>query len=604
MSEPKTETPPRWDMTPIFPSLDSREFGEAFESFAEKVSAMEALFDRYRVGGGDFAEINDDLVSGFEEVVELLNDVNDHHRMIHSYVRAFVSTNTKDDLAKARSSEVERLGTALEKLQNRFEAWMGSIDVQKLIESSKVAAEHSFAIRRQHEGSRYRMNPEQENLYVELRVTGGNAWAKLHGQIASQVRARVRMPDGTVEELPMSTVSRGLARNPDEAVRRAAFEAEIEAWETVAVPVAAALNGIKGEVNTVTELRGWADPLEPSLFQNNVDRETFEAMQSACVESFPDFRRYLEGKAKVLGKKTLSWWDLNAPVGGEDGRKQWSYSEAGEFVRTHFREYSDRLAAFAERAFAEGWIDAESRVGKVDGAFCMGVRGEESRVLTNYEPSFHIVHSLAHELGHAYHNMNLARRTALNRRTPMALAETASTFCQTIVTQAALQTASDSERLTLLEKDLQEACQCIVDIYSRFLFETRVFGQRKKRELSVDEFKSLMLEAQEEAYGKALEPASLHGYMWAVKPHYYSDSSYYNWPYAFGLLFGLGLYTLYLEDPDEFRGGYDDLLSSTGLEDAATLTARFGFDITSIEFWRSSLDQLRGRIAEFLVLIG
>jgi oligoendopeptidase F len=223
----------------------------------------------------------------------------------------------------------------------------------------------------------------------------------------------------------------------------------------------------------------------------------------------------------------------------------------------------------------------------------------------NFKPSFGSMQTMAHELGHAYHNLNLARRTPLQRHTPMALAETASIFCETIVTHAALAIASPAEQLSILEDDLQGACQVVVDIHSRFLFERGLFDRRRQRELSVDELNALMLESQRATYGDGLDASTLHPYMWAVKGHYYSTGrSYYNWPYTFGLLFGLGLYAVYQDEPNQFRAGYDDLLSSTGLDNAAGLARRFDIDIRSADFWRASLDIIRRNIDRFERLAG
>jgi pepF/M3 family oligoendopeptidase len=325
-------------------------------------------------------------------------------------------------------------------------------------------------------------------------------------------------------------------------------------------------------------------------------------MHEACRESFPDFRRYLRAKARLLGQEALPWWDLFAPVGGESGSRHWAFDEAAEFVTAQFGTYSNRLSGLVQRAVQERWVDAEPRDGKVDGAFCMGVRRDESRVLMNYEPSFNSVQTLAHELGHAYHNVNLATCTPMQRETPMALAETASIFCQTIVVNAALERASGAEKLALLEGTLQDSCQVVVDIHSRFLFEQQVFAHRAKRELSAGEFNALMLQAQRETYGDGLQPEALHQYMWAMKPHYYI-ANFYNWPYTFGLLFGLGLYARYREDPARFRAGYDDLLASTGRESAADLGQRFGIDIRTPAFWRTSLDVCREQVREFEALV-
>jgi pepF/M3 family oligoendopeptidase len=575
-----TGTLPHWDMSQFFPGLDSPELEADLAAVSRQIAALRASIDGLVPGDG----------TGFDAVADGLNALLDRVRLVRAFVVAFIATDSRNDLAQARYSELHRDMVELTKLEVRFEAWIGSVDVEGLLAASPVAREHEFAVRRAALEAKHQMSAAEEDLAASLQPTGGGAWTRLHGNVTSRLVATV---DG--RELPMSAV-RGLATDPDAGTRRTAYEAELRAWESVEVPLAAALNSIKGEDNVLNARRGWSDSIEPALFANNVDRDTLRAMQDAVAESFPGFRRYLRAKAAALQKSSLPWWDMFAPV-GEDTRR-WTWDDAHEFVVRQFGTYSDRLAGLADRAFRESWIDAEPRVGKRDGAFCMSIRSLESRVMSNYEWTFSSVSTLAHELGHAYHNMNLAQRTPLNRRTPMALAETASIFCQTIVTNAMLAEASPDERLSILETDLRNACQVVVDIHSRFLFEKFVVEGRERRELSVTELKDAMLDAQRQTYGEGLDPDALHPYMWAVKGHYYG-ASYYNWPYTFGLLFGVGLYERYREDPDGFRTGYDDLLSSTGLADAPTLASRFGIDVRSVEFWRSSLGQIARRIDEY-----
>ena len=270
-----------------------------------------------------------------------------------------------------------------------------------------------------------------------------------------------------------------------------------------------------------------------------------------------------------------------------------------KFVEDGFRSYSDKLADFAVRSFEENWHDVSPRLGKRDGAFCSGVRADESRMLHNYKESFGSVSTLAHELGHAYHNLCLKDRTPSQKSTPMTLAETASIFCETIIKRRAIQETSGQQRLAILEASLQGACQVVVDITSRFRFESAVIEARKNRELSPRELCEAMLDAQRATYGDGLNPDCLHPYMWAVKPHYYSYRAFYNYPYMFGLLFALGLYNVYQESPSGFHERYDDLLSSTGMDMAVNLTNRFGIDITSKEFWSGSLSVLQQDIDTF-----
>jgi pepF/M3 family oligoendopeptidase len=590
---------PYWDLTTIYPGIDSSAFANDFSRVIDDIDQLAQLFDAYGIGEQPATALNDQTVTAFDIVIEHYNRLLEASRTLSAYLVCLVSTNSQDTLAQAKLSELQQSSVRLAQLGTRFTAWIGSLDVENLIARSPLAGEHAFMLRKAKIRAAHLMTPGEETLAAELNPSSGNAWSRLHGDLTSQLTVELEL-SGQQQELPMSMV-RNLAFDPNRDSRKRAYEAELAAWERVSVPLAAALNSIKGQVNTLTKRRGWESPLEASLFDNNMDRETLDAMLEAARESFPSFRSYLHAKARVLGLHRLAWYDLNAPISQEE--RVWQYDEARVFIIEQFATYSTRLSDFAARAFREQWIDAEPRTGKRDGAFCILVRGDQSRVMANYKSAFGGVSTLAHELGHGYHNFNLAGRTMLQRATPAALAETASTFCETIIRQAALQTVGPQEQIAILEASLQGSTQVVVDITSRLLFEQHVFEARRKRELSIEELNDLMLEAQRETYGDGLDASALHPYMWAVKQHYYSSGlSFYNYPYMFGLLFGLGLYARYSQEPEAFRKGYDDLLSSTGLADAATLAGRFGIDIHSPDFWRGSLDVIRSDIERFEML--
>ncbi|WP_045234324.1 M3 family oligoendopeptidase [Deinococcus pimensis] len=583
---------PRWDTASLFPSLSSPEFTSAFETVCEGVSALVGTYDELgvRAGGG-----GENAAARLDRVITETNALHERLGEVRAYIQAFVTTDSRDAEAQARASELQVRTVALGQLGTRLEAWVGGLGgvLDEVISSSDVARAHEYALRRAEEGARHQMSPAEEELANLLRLSGGGAWSKLHGNVTSQMLVEFRG-----ERLPMSAI-RNLASDADAATRREAYEAELAAWSSVEVPLAAALNGIKGELNVVNRRRGYRDAVEPTLPQNAIDAATLAAMQAAVEESLPDFRRYFRAKARLLGHERLPFHDLFAPM-GTSGRA-WSYDEAKTFVVEQFSTYSEKLGAFAGRAFREDWIDVPPAPGKRDGAFCMSWSGDASRILMNYEPSLDSVSTLAHELGHAYHNLCLAEagRTPLQRALPMTLAETASIFCETIAVNAALAGAEGDEKLYILETQLQGHAQVVVDIHSRFLFEKSVFEGREKRDLSAGELGDLMLAAQRATYGDGLSD-DLHPYMWAVKGHYYMPQrSFYNYPYTFGLLFGLGLYAVFQRDPEAFRAGYDDLLASTGMADAAELGARFGIDVRDAAFWRASLDVIRANIDEY-----
>ncbi len=596
----KPDTLPHWDMNPIYPGLDTPAFKADFEATLQAIEELTTQFDtRAIMLREEPLAVDEETVTIFEAILEKFNRVRAEMHTLYAYVVCHIATDSRNETAQARMSEMQQAFVRFAKLQTRLTAWIGSLeDVDALIEASPLAREHAYALHKAAIQAEHLMPPAEEALAADLHLTGSAAWAKLYNNVTSQITVTLEQ-NGEDQMLPITAV-RNLAFDVDRDVRRRAYEAELDAWETHAVPVAAALNSIKGQMLTLSEKRGWDSPLDVALYNNNIDRKTLDAMLDAARAFFPELRRYLKAKARALGLPKLAWYDLFAPVG--ESERAWHFEESREFIVRQFGTYADGLAALAERAFTEGWIDAEPRDGKRGGAFCIWLRNDESRVLANYKSAYGGLSTLAHELGHAYHNLRRADCTYLQRQTPMTLAETASTFCETIVREAALQQADVQEQLLILEASLQHDLQVTIDITSRFLFEQRVFEQRKVRELAASEFCTLMLEAQRETYGDGLNQERLHPYMWAVKPHYYS-STFYNFPYMFGHLFSLGLYARYQADPEGFKTAYDALLSQTGIADAATLAERFEIDVRTPDFWKDSLEIIQQNVDRFVALV-
>lgn len=590
---------PRWSVTDVHASLDARSFVASLERLRADVSRLEALLDEHGIRELDTRPPTEDDGRAADAVIDAYNTTAEQLDVLDAYVYATVSTDSRNERAQSLLSELEVLEARLRPLLARLADWVRSLDPAALAALSERAREHEAPLRRLAERAEHQMSEAEEGLYAELSTTGSSAWSRLQRDVTSQLSAEVHLPDGTSPRLPMPAV-RGLATHGDPAVRRAAYEAELEAWPQVAIACAAALNGVKGEAIAVNRRRGWSSALEAALFANAVSPATFDALQSAVVASLPDFRRWMRAKARLHGHDGgLPWWDLVAPLPIAPAELSWD--EGIGIVRDAFATYSPALAGLVDRALAECWIDAEPRDGKTGGAFCMPFVDDRSLVLLNWSGSVESAQTAAHELGHAYHNTQLARRTPLQRRLPMALAETASIFCETLMVEAGLARRSGPERLALLDVDLVGATQVVVDIHSRFLFETEVFARRQRRTLGVGELDELMLECQATAYGDGLDSSARHRHMWVLKPHYYG-SHYYNWPYTYGLLFGLGLFAQYRDDPDRFRAGYDDLLSRAGMASAEELAGAFGLDVTDEGFWTTSLDVLRARMADYEAL--
>ena len=584
-------TPPRWDLTNIFPSLESTEFTAAFGQLKTKIADLGDYFDEV-VTKADAKTPPKELGHILGEVVDRFNDTYLLNNTVGSYVAFHVDTNSHDKVAKRIESEYEQAAVPLRKLGVRFTAWLGRIApaLDGALPHHPSALAHAFNLKEAAEQSKYLMTEELEGLAAELTLSGGNAWGKLMGTVTSQLTVDFEL-DGQTQKLPMPALI-NLRTHADGDVRRRAYEAENKAWDSVRETLAATLNGVKGEVVTLNKRRGRPDALHSAIEKARIDHPTLDAMLAAMKDSFPLFRKYFNHKAKLLGKDKLAWYDLYAPVGSGGGSV--TYEEARDFVLEHFKNFSPELSAFAQRAFQKNWLDAEMREGKRAGGYCAGVESlKESRIFVNFDGSADQISTIAHELGHAFHNECAYQqdKTILQQDTPMTLAETASTFCETIVTEARLKKVKDpQEELAILEGHLNGASQVIVDIYSRFLFEKEVFERREKSELSADDFCEIMERAQKATFGDGLDENLLQKYMWTWKPHYYSTGiSFYNFPYAFGLLFGTGLYAIFKERGDAFVQDYKNLLASTGEATAADLADRFGIDIRKKKFWADSI---------------
>lgn len=597
-------TPPRWDLSNVYSGLESPALQKDIEWVKDEAESIKKFYQDELIRL-DTSSSKEGINQAISTMVDKLNTLMVKAGTINAFLHSYIATDSFNKQAARMGSQFDQVMVSIQKVNVLLEAWVGQFKdiLPEVFAIGNSAGEHAFPITEMAEQSQYLMSEKEEILTSELSLSGSRAWGKLQGVVTSQKTVAFEL-DGETKTLPMPALI-NLHAHPDEEVRKRAYEAEMDAWESVKEPLAASMNGIKGWVNTLNDHRGRKDALHQPLDQARIDRETLDAMMDAMEDSFPVFRSYFKAKAARFGQEALPWWNVFAPTGALE--KEYTFDDARDFILKHFGNFSEELQDFAKNAFENNWIDAEQRSGKRGGAFCMSVPGvKESRIMCNFDGSLDQVMTIAHELGHGYHNFNMyqADKTPLQRQTPMTMAETASIMCETIVFNAVMDTITDpQEELALLETALIGDSQVIVDIYSRFLFEKEVFERRKKAELSADELCEIMEDAQAKTYGEGLDPEFRHKFMWTWKPHYYSAGlSFYNFPYAFGMLFGIGLYAIYKQRGDAFIQDYKRLLSSTGEAPAAELAARFGIDIRSKKFWEDSLAVIAKRIDRYCEL--
>ena len=557
---------PKWDLESIYPSVTSPLFEDDINAIYQKAEELKSKS----------ADKNSSILS----ILSLYDEMADIVENVGSYVYTSFSVNTTDRDVLAAMGKAEKAQTAASDASTVMVHYLS----QRTDEFSSPELEpYALFLKEVKTEAEHMMSLEEEALANEMLQVSASAWSRLQ----ESVTASIHDGDKTLTQL------RGLAMDSDRSVRKDAYEREVKILADNKTAIAAALNGVKGTALLLEKRRGWKDPLDRSCNTARISRKALSALIEALEESLPIFRDYLKTKAKLLGLERLEWYDMFAPVG--DASMSFTFEEAKALIIDAYSSFSPEVGEFIKNALDSHWVDPEAHEGKIGGAYDIFFpKKKESRVMMNWEGTYDSVSTLAHELGHAYHDSVVKNYPSSQRSYPMTLAETASIFGETVIFQEVLKKADKDQQLSLIEAYVQGACQVCVDILSRFYFERSAFEARKDGEVTADDFSAMMLKAQEDTYGDGL--GVKHQYMWAVKGHYYNEGfSFYNYPYAFGQLFALGLFASKDSVPD-FPKHYKEVLSMTGRFEAKEVAAAAGCDIEDKEFWKKGISVIAGYI--------
>ena len=578
-----------WNLDPIYKGFDDPAFGEdmqALKELVEKIQAMAAQLPQM------------EHLQGLKQGIALQEQFSDLVSKLAGYASLRQAANTRDPEAGSRMGQVMQLYSGVAAPFAAWKDWASKIDnLQELVAGDEELKDYTFLFKNLAESSKYLLSGMGEAIMAKMGLSGGNAWSDMQQYLTSTVPVTYRGKTTNLSSI------RNLAYDADAQVRKDAYEAELACYDRIKDPVAYALNSIKLETISDCQLRGYESPLERTLKHSDMKRETLDAMLGAMDEYLPKFWQYLKAKGKALGhEKGLPWYDMFAPMGKTSTK--FTAEAARDYLVGLFAEFDKELSEMVAKAFDEAWIDFYPRDGKAGGAFCAGVEClGESRILTNFDGMFGDVVTLAHELGHAFHNQCIRDHRPLNHDYSMPLAETASTFNECIVMASAIEKAADKdEKIALIESQLQDATQIICDIYSRYRFESMVFANREFQFMNADTLCGFMTEAQKQSYGDGLDNDVMHPYMWVCKSHYYGPT-FYNFPYAFGGLFARGLYAQYEKEGESFVPKYKKLLYTTTIATAEDTAKVADIDLTDKNFWRGALQTIADQINLFCRLV-
>jgi oligoendopeptidase F len=586
-----------WDLESIFrDGSHSAEFNQYLQEIKSQINDFEQNLgnwpDRFTL-----MHSNDLFVT-----LERISSITMKIEQAGSFIGCLQAQNTSDTQANLLRSKLTTISTAFSKSMLTFEQRLGDIEQDvwdKLFADSRFK-ELIYVLNEMRNQTKERLSVDKEQLIQGLSADGYFGWEQLYDLLV----AKIQIP--FVEDGQRKTLSVGQAANkfadPDRGVRKQLFENWENAWGTQADVFAETLNRLAGFRLNVYEERGWNDPLKEPLALNRMKKETLETMWQVISENKQLLVTYLKRKAEIIGVDKLSWYDVEAPIG--KANTEVTYQEGSEFILKQFRQFGPILTEFTKSAFEQQWIEAEDRPGKAPGGFCTSFpESQQSRIFMTFSGTPSNVSTLAHELGHAFHSFAMEDIHPLNCQYAMNVAETASTFAEMIVADAAVKQAKDKEeRLALLEDKLQRSVALLMNIHARFLFETAFYEERKQGYVSSERLSELMVKAQKEAYCDSLE--DYHPHFWASKLHFFiTDVPFYNFPYTFGFLFSLGIYAKALEEGEAFEKQYIALLKDTGSMTVEELAAKhLSVDLTKREFWEKAVMMAVSDVEEFMEL--
>lgn len=524
----------------------------------------------------------------FAPYQELLEEIHE----AGSLILCLSSTDTSDTRATQAEAKYNTISASLDSISQKIDALLLELSEKEFQELLKKESSIAFALQEKKNLAKEKMPLEKELLANDLSISGHAAYTTLYYSFMGNISFPMQG-----EKTNLSRLEK-LFSHSDRAIRKEAFaslEQELSHHEAI---FAQLLNNIVDFRLTLYKQRGWKSYLHDTLSKNRIQESTLTTMWDVVSKNKAPLVQYMESKAKLLGLKKLSWCDIDAPLGSlEESKIPWDVGCKN--ILEQFGRVSPRLAHFSEKALKEGWVDVKPGDKKRAGGFCTGIPLlKESRILMTYTDTFDSQSTLAHELGHAFHSHVIYDKPPLLQNYPMNIAEAASTMCEMIVADSALKNAtSPKQKLLLLDDKITSYLAFNMNLHSRFLFDTAFHNKRQKGYLTPDEINTLMIEAQKTAYSDALESYLPH--FWCYKMHFYfTDVTFYNWPYTFGYLFSLGTYNLLLNN--DFENRYIALLKDSGSMSVEELAQKhLGANLQKPEFWQGAINLLNANIQEF-----
>ncbi|EMQ2878050.1 M3 family oligoendopeptidase [Vibrio navarrensis] len=589
-------TAPSWDLTIAYADLNDERIEQDIELIEQCIKLLKTQASQKEV-----VSVMQNAIVTKEAAGRLLST-------IYTFANCHTSVDVTHAEAKALVGRMAKLSSEMDQAFSPYELALMHADddfiVDVLESDNPDVASQAFAIAQLRKLADQSLSVEQEQLLSAMAVDGRDGWGRLYDNLTGTLKVNLKLPDGQEQTLGFSQAA-AILYGSDFARQESAWRGIQQAMATHRETFAAILNALSGWRLTEYQKRSHQRDihfLEPSLYSSRIQPQTLDTMISVTRQNRHVGQKAGVLMAKVHGLNEMKPWNHLAAMPAFSGEaKVYSFEEAIEVIRAAFAQVDPEMATFVDMMVENGWIDAAPGDNKRLGAYCTKLAATRTPlVFMTWAGSRSDLMTLAHELGHAFHNWVMRDMPLCQTRYPMTLAETASIFAENIVQDYLIAKAqSDEEKLEMLWEELSSALALMINIPVRYEFEKAFYQQRSDGELSADELCALMSSTWQEWYGEAMSESD--PYFWASKLHFsISDISFYNYPYLFGYLFSKGIYAQRSEKGEQFYQDYVSLLRDTGSMMAeAVVFQHLAMDLTQDEFWQKSIDLISAKVDEF-----
>jgi oligoendopeptidase F len=610
--------PQIWDNRHFFSSTDDPAIATTVEALKADVdslktaclpfsSALEQLETSGAITPADYPTLTDQIRTIYQQhkqVIERLSNV-------RTYISTALSTDTQDASANSWMPKLQKLSADLAEAMTPFNIFLLRADepfITALL-ADPALSESAFNLRHRRQLSDQLLSVAEEQLITALATSGLHAWGNLYDELAGTLKCDIQG-----DQMGLAQAA-NLLSHPDSQTRQAAWKGIRDAWRTQQSAVAAGLNAINGwrleeAQKRATKLAQPLHYLDKSCHQSRIERATLDALIDTTYQSRAIGHRALAAMAKAIGQTQMHPWDVMAPApaAGESkevSSEEISFEEAIALIANAFSQLTPEMGEFATMMAQKGWIDGLPTANRATGAYCSGfAKPREPRIFMTYEGTMTNVITLAHELGHAWHNWVMRDLSAIESRYPMTLAETASIFGETLVRDALMQqAATPAQQLEIAWQDAQSAAIFLLNIPARFEFEKRLVEARKLGTVRSQQLSDMMNDSWKMWFEDSL--SEYDDLFWASKLHFsISSLGFYNYPYLFGYLFSLGIYAQQPQYGDQFNQRYTALLRDTGTMSAEEVVQHhLQKDLRAPQFWQDSLAIVEKSVARFEQLV-